>query len=280
MEILNVTGGLSGDSFLFKTDKTCILVDTAGQKDAKKLVKNLEFVLNGQNLDYIFLTHSHYDHVGGVAYIKEKYPKTKVVSSEYTKFILEKPTALNAIREMGISGDFVPEYDDNLLKTDITVKDNEVFYANDIKIQTFEAVGHTKCSVVFLINDEILVSNESVGPVSKVGLVECVTLLSFEECLKSIEKCSKIKCKYVIAPHYGIMPNAEDYFKKCTLITIETRDFILNLVKKGLNFEEIMQRFEEKYYTEARTIQLPYKAFLANASAGINSVLKEYNKNS
>ena len=80
MEIINVTGGLSGDVFLFKTKDTAIIFDTSAPVDAKNLLENLELVLNGQPLDYIFLTHSHYDHLGGTPYIKEKYPIRKTIT--------------------------------------------------------------------------------------------------------------------------------------------------------------------------------------------------------
>lgn len=274
MQILNVTGGLSGDSFLFKTKETAILFDTAGQKDAEKLVKNLEYVLKDRELDYIFLTHSHYDHVGGVPYIREKYKNVKVVSSEYAKKILDKDTAKKAILDMGTTDEFTPKYNQDLMKSDIIIKDIEIFSAKDIKIQAFEALGHTKCSLIFLVNDEILIANESVGPMTKAGDVECACLLSFSDCLKSIEKASKIPCKYVIAPHHGIVKNKEQYFIDCKNETKKTRDFINQKIDENLEYNEILDKFTEHFYTEKRRVQMPKKAFLANNSVAIQKLMQ------
>lgn len=278
MQIINVTGGLSGDCFLFKSENASILVDTAAPRHAIKLLENIETALHGQSLDYIFLTHSHYDHAGGVPYIRERFPNVKVVASEYTQYVFTRPTALKAIKDMSIYRDFVPNYDDDLLKVDITVQDGEIFYAEDIKIQAFEALGHTKCSMVFLIDDSILMANESIGPMSKLGVVECASLLSFDMCLASIEKCSKIKCDHVIAPHYGIVTDKQAYFDGCREITQENRDFLLKKMREGLTQEQVICAYEEEYFTEARSVQMPRKAFLANATASVAGLFREYHQ--
>lgn len=276
MQILNVTGGLSGDCFLFKTDSSSVLVDCASPVDANKLVENLKFVLGDEPLDYIFLTHSHYDHVGGTPYIKEAFPNVKVVASAYAKKILEKPSALKAIRDISFTDDFSPEYDNDLLKVDIAIDDNEIFYAGDIKIQAFEALGHTKCSLVFLINDNIFISNESIGPMNKEGLVCCSPLVGFDLSLCAIEKFSNMKYDFLIAPHHGIITDIQDYFDRCREITIETRDFLIDLIEKGLTFEEIFKCYENKYYNEEVSNQMPKKAFIANGIAIIATLMKNY----
>ena len=275
MEILNVTGGLSGDSFLFKTKDCAVLFDTAAPVDAEKLIENLEFVLGGKSLDFIFLTHSHYDHLGGVPYLRKKYPNIKVISSEYTKKIAEKESARRAIKQMSCTDSFCATYDDSLLTVDITVCDAEIFDANGINVQAFDAIGHTKCSMVFLVNDEILVANESIGPVSKTGEINCSCILGFDFCLDTIKKCSNIPCNYVIAPHYGIVFDKNWYFNGCTQITIKTKEFILDKIKKNMSFDQIVDETQREFYINEATNQMPLKAFLANIIPTIKNTIEQ-----
>lgn len=57
------------------TDKTA-LIDTGTGFDIGSTIANIKKKLDGRSLDYVIITHRHYDHVGGLgAIIKEFSPK-------------------------------------------------------------------------------------------------------------------------------------------------------------------------------------------------------------
>lgn len=73
---------------LIGSDKTA-LIDTGTGFQVDKTIASLKEVLKGRGLDYIILTHRHYDHVGGLSgLIKEFSPR--VYAGEYDAIPLRK----------------------------------------------------------------------------------------------------------------------------------------------------------------------------------------------
>ena len=76
---------LEGDSaFLIDDGKTSVLCDSGFAFTGARVADNIRNVLGSRGLDYIFLTHSHYDHALGSVYAKKAYPDAKVVKIEVT----------------------------------------------------------------------------------------------------------------------------------------------------------------------------------------------------
>ena len=79
-----------GLSLLIECDNKCILFDT-GASDL--IVKNaMSLAVNPADIDYIILSHGHYDHTGGLKYMENKkvyvhpdifIPKYKKINSQY-----------------------------------------------------------------------------------------------------------------------------------------------------------------------------------------------------
>ena len=72
---------LPGDSgFLIDDGTTAILCDTGFGFTGNAMADKLASLLGNRKLDYILLTHSHYDHVLGSVAIAKRYPDVKIVA--------------------------------------------------------------------------------------------------------------------------------------------------------------------------------------------------------
>lgn len=103
MESIKITDvrALPGDSaFLIDNGKTAILYDSGFAFTGYKVADRIKAILGNRNLDYIFLTHSHYDHALGSVYALKYWPNAKVVAGEYAAKIFAKPTAKAVMREL------------------------------------------------------------------------------------------------------------------------------------------------------------------------------------
>lgn len=90
LEVYDVRVQPGDSSFLLDDGETAILYDTGFGFTGFGVVENIKKHLGERRLDYIFLTHSHYDHALGSAYIIQRYPETKVVAGAYAASIFPR----------------------------------------------------------------------------------------------------------------------------------------------------------------------------------------------
>lgn len=106
--------------------------------------KMLGFIGNA-DLEYILLTHGHFDHIGGVKEIKEKYGAKAVISCEDAPMLSSGKLSLAA---------FCGELQSKA-EADILVSEGSEFFLGNTKINVLSTPGHTKGGVCYLLDDMI-----------------------------------------------------------------------------------------------------------------------------
>ncbi len=271
MLIKNIGKNKIGDACLVLTEDVCFLVDAGASCETGFLVSEVQNTLQGRPLDFVFLTHSHYDHIGALPGIRQAYPNVVVYGSSYGKGILEKPSALSAIRAMGQVGDHVPDYDDDLLKIDIPLADQDLVEKGNFHLKAFTAIGHTRCTMAFLINDSLLFSSESLGAMDKQQRIYCVTLVDFDAPLQLMAHFLANPPKKLFCPHYGLVDDPKAFLEKSMEVTQKTKEYYLQLMSQGKNDDEILDLALQQYHQEGDAMnQYPLSAFTANTTAMIH----------
>ncbi len=282
-EIVNVTGGQGGNAFLVIGEENTALVDCGMAYCAAKLVSNIKQILNNRNLNYILISHSHYDHIGAIPFLREEWPGIKVLGAEYAKRILGRAGALATIRALGVqaaklfSAGELQEYDAASLKVDHVVNDGDIIDLGGHSIKVIETRGHTKCSLSFLINNETLFASESTGYMSKTGKIYPAFITSYTETIRSINICQAINPRFIISPHYGLVSEQDAfyYWRRCLAAAQRTREFILFLAERGCDEQHILTEYERKFRDDTCRREQPISAFNLNTSSMIKTVLKE-----
>ena len=54
------------------------MIDCGMAYSAGETISNIKEILNGRSLDYILISHTHYDHIGALPYIKKEFPDAVV----------------------------------------------------------------------------------------------------------------------------------------------------------------------------------------------------------
>ena len=281
---INCIAHKTSEGNLLIGDDYTALFDCGMMFCAEDTIRNVRDALDGRELDYIFLTHTHYDHAGALPYFRNEWADVRAVTSEIGAAVLLKDTPRRVIRELSVSAavtnglELKADYSDDLFRAEVVVKDNDIINLGGVSVQILETPGHTRDSLSYFIPElELLILNETPGVLFSDGKVYPCYLTSYNDTLKSIEKCSCVKYKHLSVPHRGIIPSeeAEGIFEKALDANSACRDFILDMKAKNLSEDEMLNLFFDKYASETLLSYQPKEAFLANAKATIACTLKE-----
>ncbi len=273
-----------GDSaFLIDDGKTSILYDTGFGFTGFRVAENIKSVLGERPLDYIFLTHSHYDHALGSAYIKRCYPTAKVAAGEYAVGIFQRDGAKRTMRELDAKfaakcGVTDYEFLGDELKVDIPVADGDIIQAGDMSFETLNLPGHTRCSVGFYCRERgLLLSNETLGVYDGEKTIVPSYLVSYEDSIASVERVEKLDIRYILAPHYGILSEEQTRFFLDNMKSASERAAldILDSLKNGISTDEIIEQFKNRYWHGYIKEIYPEDAVNLNTSIMIELIRKE-----
>ncbi len=81
--------GVSYNSYLLCDDKT-VLLDTVDWSVGEQFFENLDFILNGRNLDYVIVNHMEPDHAATLGEVVLRYPDVQVISNEKAFAMMEQ----------------------------------------------------------------------------------------------------------------------------------------------------------------------------------------------
>lgn len=128
--------GFETNTYIVTDEETgeALVVDPSLPEE--KLIEKLEC----KSVKYILLTHGHYDHIGGVNFVKEK-TGAKVVIHKEDEEMLCDPNK---------------NYSQNVehIYADILVEDGTELVFGNTKITVLHTPGHTKGGVCYIFNDD------------------------------------------------------------------------------------------------------------------------------
>ncbi len=281
--IVEVTGGMGGNAFLVRGAEKTALIDCGMAYCASNLIRNIQQALDQLTLDYILISHSHYDHISAIPYLKKEWPHSRVLGAEYAKRILQRSNALKTIQELNrqaailYGANTLIEYDDNLLMVDDTVRDGDLLELGGLTVQVIKTEGHTRCSLSFWVNDETLFASESSGCMTRSGKICPAFITSFSETINSIGICQKLNPRFIISPHFGLVDEKDtpNYWENCLLAAREAQELILHFSGLGYDEQAILDEYEKVFRDASSEAVQPRNAFLLNTRGMIKNVLRE-----
>lgn len=272
-----------GDAaFLLDDGETAVLYDTGFAFTGFRVAENIKKALGGRSLDYILLTHSHYDHAAGSAYIAKRFPDVKIVAAEYAARIFAKPTARAAMRDLdrkAAAQNGVTEYEDLLddLRVDIPVRDGDVIRCGKLEFTVIALPGHTKCSVGYYLKEEkLLLSSETLGVYFGKGTYLPSCLVGYQMALDSIAKARELELENILLPHYGLSKEPPDeYLRKAESVCRAAAERMLTELRAGRTRDEIVDGFVADYHHPHVAPVYPIDAFRLNTGIMADLIARE-----
>jgi 2-aminobenzoylacetyl-CoA thioesterase len=271
----------------------------------------LNLIKNKYKINYLLLTHSHYDHLGGAyilkEYFKDYFSNLKIIGHSNISKVLKSQTAINIISDFNYKDSYEIYHilKNNELSQFLEFNNFEIDYlledSNqkiiDLKnlinkdVKVLFVSGHTKDSVsYYFIKENALIMAESMGvPNHKFNFVlpEFLTsYINYKDNLKFQEELIiEKKISNFLLPHIMYFTNFSDVkdFIKLSYYSLDlyVKKFIEYINKVGINLNNFDSKLEEifKYILEEIYIKYeltqPIYAFKANITAQIKTILKE-----
>ena len=286
MHSLKITDvrAIPGDSsFLIDDGKTAILYDSGFGFTGFSVAENIRQQLGTRPLDYIFLTHSHYDHALGSAYIKKMCPDAKVVAGSYAAKIFEKPTAKAVMRDLDKKFAItcgIEDYEDltDNLSVDIIVDDGDIIVAGDMEFHIIALPGHTKCSIgYYLPSEKLLLSCETIGVYGGENIVVPSFLVSYEMTLRSISMVKELNPQNILVPHFGLLTGifVFQYLNQAETSAKSTYEDISQILQNDGSHKDALDYFCNKFYHGYIKTVYPVDAMELNTDIMIKLIEKE-----
>lgn len=187
-----VFGDLDNNCYLLldeTTNKSALIDCTVADDRMRELIGDTD-------LQYILLTHGHFDHIGGVRDIKKEYGCKVVISSVDAPMLSSGKASLAAFCGA----------EQNDTKPDITVQDGDDIELGTLKIKVLSTPGHTSGSVCYVVGDALF-SGDTLFYCS-CGRTDFPTGSS-DDMIKSLKKLASLDGNYKVYTGHNQLSNLD-----------------------------------------------------------------------
>ncbi|NCC88120.1 MAG: MBL fold metallo-hydrolase [Clostridia bacterium] len=181
-----------------ETTKKAAIIDPAICSD--KLLDKLKSY-DISDVEYILLTHGHFDHILGVAELKKIYKNAKVAIHSVDAVCLEDPK-----KSMSKFSAYLDKIQ-TPVRPDIMLKDNDEINLGELKLKVLHTPGHTPGSICFVCDDVIFSGDtlfcKTVGRTDLEGG-------NMDDMINSINRIGKLQGDYTVFPGHNRETTLDD----------------------------------------------------------------------
>jgi len=263
------------------------LVDVGPSVSVENLMSGLrELNINPADISYIFVTHIHIDHAGGIGKAIKQMPNAMVIVHERGRQHLIDPARFwedsqRALGKLALRyGQLEPVPQDRIL----VAKDGMLLNLGEMEIEVINTPGHASHHLSFLDRKEgRLFVGEAAGVYIR-GLIRPAAGPPFnlEQALTSLDKLIRLGTTNLYYAHFGDATHAPDklrYYKQQLMLW---GNIIADCLEKEANWQEMYNEIREKDVALAQIDSLPSNErrkelyFAKNSIMGFAGYFKKY----
>lgn len=285
-EYLSVAGNAIYPSYVVRGSKKSMMIDAGINLFGPLYAKSLDEILGGrEKLDYLFVTHSHYDHLGAMPYLRRMIPGMRTGGHERVAGLLKKESVLQQMTRLSeiqrpLFGQFTGDEDVRLepVELDHILREGDSFDLGGLTCNVYEVPGHTRDSLAFYFPEAgMLFPGESIGYVedSPEGGVLVEFLSSYDDYLASLEKMISLKPKLFGMGHAWIYTgdDAADFLERSRIATFEHRKKLEDYLDSvNGDVDRAIEKIASIEYDQKGTIRQERNAYLINLTAQVKHI--------
>lgn len=285
-DYISVAGNAAYPGYVVQGKNKSLMIDAGLNLIGPLYLQSLDQILGSRtNLDYLFVTHSHYDHLGAMPYIKRNIPALKTGGHEKVASLLQKDSVLKQMTELSevqrhMFQDIAGDEDVSLgaVKLDYAFREGDSVDLGGLTCRVYEVPGHTRDSLAYFFPETgAMFPGESIGYSEDMHsdkvLVEFLS--SYDDYLASLEKIISLKPSLIAMGHGMIFTgdDARDFLDRSYHVTAGHR----RLIEQYLNdvngdIEKAIELIARKEYDEPGIIKQERTAYVTNLTAQVKHI--------
>jgi len=207
-------------SYLIKGDRYALIETGISCSAALAIQQFHDLGLDPRLVEYLLIMHAHPDHVTGVPFLLEAFPKAKVVGSAAAQKVLSKEkavrsfyledqvlsSALLARGEISALAGSRPEAE-TVIPVHLAVKQgDELDLGRDCRLKILETPGHSPCSIsVFWPTVQALFISDAGGFLPSPGRNFPCFFSGFQTYLDSLQRLKQLAPQVIIPAHNPVV---------------------------------------------------------------------------
>jgi glyoxylase-like metal-dependent hydrolase (beta-lactamase superfamily II) len=283
---ITVAGNHFYPGYVIRGRKKRLMIDAGINLMGPAYIASLNHILGGNDaLDYVFATHSHFDHLGSIPYLKRKLPRIQAGAAPRVGGLMQKQSVLDLMTTLSeLQRPFFQHIvgDEDVRITpvnfDIDLKEGDIFDLGSVTCEVYEVPGHTADSLAFYIPEiRALFGGEAYGipEGDKDGEVQVEFLSSYEDYIASLEKIIRLQPRLIGMAHMWVFTDddATGFLKRSLEATPRYRKLIETYLDSANgDVAAAVLSMAQKEYDEKGTIAQPRESYIQNLNAQVRRV--------
>ncbi len=240
-------------------------------------------------IKHLIIHHSHFDHVGIVPGLKQRWPWINVIASPRAKELLARPDVVETI--VSLNTMLLPQEDSRDLKdtleirtigVDTTVSDGDILCCGDLDLVVIEVPGHSSCSMAVYIPQERALSASDAGGIPFGDQVFAAANSNFDAYQASLEKMAAYPTRVHLAEHYGALTGdeGEDFMTKSMAGAVTMRELLETTYARHRDEEKTVEELIEVISGQASDYFLPKEVMTIVLGQMTRFIARQYNQKS
>ncbi len=249
-------------------------------------------ILKGRDPAYLFLTHSHFDHIGAAGHLQKTWPALRIGGSEKCCEILSKQSAVKLIRDLNAEGTksfkkmgIQPLYEHRFEPFDIDIivrSGTELAVSSDISVIPMNTPGHTWDFMSYWMPEKkIFIASEAVAIFESDGHIQPEFLVDVDAYLDSLEKIKALAPEILCAGHHVVFTkeDARDHIQKTIQATNDFLSMTKDLLAKNKDdIDRVVSKIKAMEWDIRPWPKQSESAYLLNTRQRVKAVRERMNK--
>ncbi len=272
--------------YVVQGEESALLIDSGANLLGPRYLASLNAMFpRGGHPGQLFLTHSHWDHVGSADYLRRHIPRLQIGGHPRLATVVRKPSALKTMNRLSMDQvellDRNPAGEDLTLhpfEIDVLLQQGDEFDLGGLTCRVYETPGHTRDSLAYYFPEiKVLFPGDASGVLrgEKGTLIQPEFVASYQGYVDSLKLMTALEPEIICLAHNWVLTQADamQFLADSLAETFRYRERIEGYLEAAHgSVEETTREMARAEYGPEGRMGPPSTAHLMNLSAQVRHI--------